>query len=537
MSAGGPRPALWPALHLGLFWLLALVMGVVAGHAAVAFRLAISALQTLFYGADDRMLASHLAGADPLAVIGIPVLGGLTVGLLMWRFSPDGRVHVVAQVIEAAALREGRVRKRVGLASALASLVTLSTGGSTGREGPAVHLAAVISSWAADRLRADAVTARDLLGCAVAAAVSASFNAPIAGAIFAHEVVLRHFALHALAPITIAAVAGAVVSRVWLGDVPEFVLHEPYLGFYAELPAFLILGVVAGLVAVVMVRAIFLANDLGDVVQGWLRLPVWLRPMVAGALLGLIALWFPHIIGVGYETTLRALRGEFAPLTAVAMCAVKVAAVAVTLGGRMGGGVFSPALMVGALTGLAFGEIATGLVPQLAGGTAIYALAGMGAVAGAVLGAPISSSLIIFEMTGDWQTAIAVMLSVSTASALAGRMIPGSFFLAQLERARMRLRAGPADYLPRMLAVRPLARPVDPAERGTLSALAARGLQLQEGATLEDALPMFRAGGPDRIPLTRPGAQGPEIVAVLHEADALRAYAEALARAAREEHL
>ncbi len=135
----------------------------------------------------------------------------------------------VADVIEGAALHEGRVEKRAGIASAVASLITLGTGGSSGREGPVVHMAAVISSWVSNRINANGITGRDLMGCAVAAAVSASFNAPIAGALFALEVVLRHFAVHAFAPIVIASVAGTVINRLAFGDVTEFVLPV-YLG-------------------------------------------------------------------------------------------------------------------------------------------------------------------------------------------------------------------------------------------------------------------------------------------------------------------
>ena len=134
---------------------------------------------------------------------------------------------------------------------------------------------------------------------------------------------------------------------------------------------------------------------------------------VDGAALGAIAIFFPHIIGVGYETTSNALTGSLTFWAATIFAVVKVAAVAVTIAGRMGGGVFSPALMLGALTGLAFGWVATAVFPSVSGAQTLYALAGMGAVAAAVLGAPISTSMIVFEMTGDWQTGLAVMVAVS----------------------------------------------------------------------------------------------------------------------------
>ncbi len=291
----------------------------------------------------------------------------------------------VADVIEAAALHEGRVEQKEGIASALASLITLSTGGSAGREGPVVHIAAMISSKVCEWIGARGIAARDLLGCGVAAAVAASFNAPIAGALFALEVVLRHFALHAFAPIVVASVAGAVVSQITFGDLREFNLPTTSsLGFYAELPAFMLLGLVSGAMAVVLMKSIFVADDIASRIQKAFSLPRWLRPSVAGFLLGIIAIKFPMIIGVGYETTFAALKGQVVLGVALVFVMVKVAAVAITMGGRMGGGVLSPALMIGALTGLAFGEIATSVLPDLSGGATIYAMAGMAAVAASV---------------------------------------------------------------------------------------------------------------------------------------------------------
>ena len=234
------------------FWFIALLIGVSAGFAALLFRKGISALQAWVYGAEDvNYLHSFAADLPWYWLVLIATLGGLIVGIILDRFTPDGRVRSVADVIEGAALNEGRLEMKAGLASALASFLTLSTGGSSGREGPVVHLAGVISSWVSDKIRADGITGRDLLGCAVAAAVSASFNAPIAGALFALEVVLRHFAVHAFAPIVIASVAGTVINRLAYGDVTEFSMQTPgALQFYVELPAFLMLGVICGLVAV-----------------------------------------------------------------------------------------------------------------------------------------------------------------------------------------------------------------------------------------------------------------------------------------------
>jgi CIC family chloride channel protein len=448
------------------FWFIALALGIVSGLAAIAFRGAVEWLQTLVYGTSDPNTLHSFAEALPwIWVLLIPALGGIVVGIILQRATPDGRVRSVADVIEGAALNDGRVEKKAGIASAMCSWITLSTGGSTGREGPVVHIAAMASSWIANTLRVDGITGRDLLGCAVAAAVSASFNAPIAGALFALEVVLRHFALHAFAPIVVASAAGTVINRLVYGDVTEFFLPgTTTVEFYLELPAFFLLGLVCGGVSVIMMRAIFFADDVETRIQNKLGLPHWLRPALAGLMLGGIAIFFPHIIGVGYETTSRALTGELLMHEAFIFALVKVAAVSITMAGRMGGGVFSPALMVGALTGLTFGHIATGIFPEVSSAFTLYALAGMGAVAAAVLGAPISTTLIVFELTGDWQTGLAVMVSVSMSTALASRVVDRSFFLTQLERRNVHLAAGPQAYLLAMFRVQGVMRkPTDEA--------------------------------------------------------------------------
>ena len=524
------------------FWFIALVVGVAAGFAALFFRKGVEALQAFLYGTEDTSRLHTFAETLPWYVIVlIPIAGGLAVGAIMTWFTPDRRVRSVADVIEGAALRNGRVEKRAGLASVLSAFVTLSTGGSTGREGPVVNMAAVISSWVCARIDADGVTGRDLLGCAVAAAVSASFNAPIAGALFALEVVLRHFAVHAFAPIVIASAAGTVINRLEYGGVTEFTLAGDMMSFYVELPAFLLLGFVSGLVAVAMMRAIWLADDVGTRVQGKVGLPVMLRPAVAGALLGAIAIVFPHVIGVGYETTSKALTGELLLRDAAIFAAVKTFAVALTLAGRMGGGVFSPSLMLGALTGHAFGLIATGVFPELSGGVAIYALAGMGAVAAAVLGAPISTTLIVFELTGDWQTGLAVMVSVSISTAIASRMVHRSFFLTQLARRGVHLAKGPQAYLLAMVGVSrvmrrassPRAAPEDACRR-----MIEQGVFLAGTATLERAMPLFEEAERTFVPVVEATPDGgePRLLGAVFHVDALRAYNQALAATAAEEH-
>ncbi|THD73327.1 chloride channel protein [Thalassobius vesicularis] len=524
------------------FWLLALSIGVGAGFAALFFRKGIDLLQSTIYGTRDLTHLHSFAESLPWYwVLIVPIIGGLITGIVLHLFTPDGRVRSVADVIEGAAMHDGRVEGRAGIASAFASLVTLSTGGSTGREGPVVHLASVLSSWVSEKIHANGITGRDLLGCAVAAAVSASFNAPIAGALFALEVVLRHFAVHAFAPIAIASVAGTIINRLEFGGVTEFHLPEGNtLEFYVELPAFILLGLICGVVAFALMRAVFIAEDAANQIQTGTGMPRWLRPAVAGALLGALAIAYPHIIGVGYETTSAALTGQLLWHEAIVFAALKVIAVSITMAGRMGGGMFSPALMVGALTGLAFGLIATGVFPEVSGSHTLYALAGMGAVAAAVLGAPISTTMIVFELTGDWQTGLAVMVTVSLSTALASRLVDRSFFLTQLERRDIHLAAGPQAYLLAMFRADTLMRkPDDPgaADPKRCEDMVEDGIYLEMTATLEQAMPLFdRAGAPFLPVISRENDEAPQIRGALFHVDALKAFNRALAATAAEEH-
>ncbi len=524
------------------FWFIALLIGIAAGFAALFFRKGIEGLQAWLYGTEDvQNLHSFISALDWYWIVLLPTLGGLAVGIILHIFTRDGRARSVADVILGAAMHDGRVETRAGVASALASLITLSTGGSSGREGPVVHLAAVISTKVSRWIDADGITGRDLLGCAVAAAVSASFNAPIAGALFALEVVLRHFAVHAFAPIVIASVAGTVINRLEFGGVTEFSLPSyGDLQFYVELPAFLLLGLTCGIVAVALMRSVFWAEDFGNHLQNKTGLPRYLRPMVAGMILGVMALFFPHIIGVGYETTSLALTGQLMAHEAIIFAMLKVAAVAITLGGRMGGGIFSPSLMVGALTGLGFGIIATGIFPEVSGSSSMYALAGMGAVAAAVLGAPISTTLIVFKLTGDWQTGLAVMVAVSMSTALASRIVDRSFFLTQIERRGIHLAAGPQAYLLSMFTASRIMRQMDDpraAPEDRCWDLINEGTYVDGAATLEAAMPIFDQSGARFIPVVTLSADAPpELLGALFHVDALKAYNRALAATAAEEH-
>ena len=416
--------------------LLAIVAGSAAALGAVVFREVVVLAQTGAFGGSLETMSDFADGLPKWQLVAVPTLGGLAIGLIVHYLMPGRRNRGVADVMEAAALRSGRITLREGLSAAAVSAASIGVGASVGREGPVVHLGAMLSSFIATRLRLSRSQAVTLLGCGVAAAVAASFNAPIAGVFFALEVVVGHYALSAFAPIVIASVAGTMISRLYFGDYPAFIVPDQSIVSFWEFPAFALLGGVCALTAIILLRSIAFAAEAAD----RLRAPGWARPTAAGLCVGVIALAFPQVLGVGYEATDAALQGQYELAILIALIAAKIAATAVCLGCGFGGGVFSPSLFVGAMVGGAFGIVATQIFPDLSSGHSAYTLVGLGAVSGAVLGAPVSTILIVFELTANYALTIAVMVAVVIATVITQQVRGQSFFMWQLDRRGVTLK-------------------------------------------------------------------------------------------------
>lgn len=418
---------------------LALVAGVLAGLAAVAFRLAIHYIEVVAFQTDSVPLVEHAKSLAWWHILLVPSLGGLVIGLFIWYLMPNRRPQGVADVIESAAISDARVSSGDGLKAAVVSAASIGVGASVGREGPVVHLGASLGSWIARRLHLGRALSRTLLGCGVAAAVAASFNAPIAGTFFALEVVVGHYALSAFAPIVIAAVTGTIISRIYYGDYPAFILPDVWeITSLWEFPAFALLGLTSAIVAIVLIRSIGFTAWFFEK----LTVPTWLRPALAGFAVGLIGLSYPEVFGVGYEATDAALSSSFPLWLLILLIICKTAATAISLGGGFGGGIFSPSLFLGAMLGGAFGIVATSAFPHLSSGHGAYSIIGMSAVAGAVLGAPISTILMIFELTSDYSLTIGVMIATSIATVTTQQTIGHSFFTWQLAQRGVNVRGG-----------------------------------------------------------------------------------------------
>ncbi|MFQ5935598.1 MAG: chloride channel protein [Acidiferrobacterales bacterium] len=421
-----------------ILFALAAAIGVAVGYGVIGFRHLIGLFQLLFYSSDSEEYFATVVEVLPAwHVLLAPAIGGLMIGLFVHYLMPDRRNHGVADIIEACALRGGRMNGRAGVGAALAAAASIGAGASVGREGPAVHLGASVSAWIAERLRLSRNLSLTLIGCGAAAAVAASFNAPIAGVFFALEVVVGHYALNVFAPIVISSVIATMVTQLYLGDTPAFLfVPEYFVVSFLEVPAFVLLGLVCAGIAAAFMHSTMFAQD----TFARLPIPPWLRPAVGGFAVGAIALLYPQVLGVGYQATDLALKEAFTLTMLIGLVVAKTAATAIALGSGFAGGVFSPSLFLGAMTGGAFGIIAGSAFPEYASTHGAYTIIGMGGVAAAVLGAPISTILIVFELTSNYQLTIAVMIVAVLASMVSQRLARRSFFVWQLERRGIHLR-------------------------------------------------------------------------------------------------
>ncbi|MDZ7748504.1 MAG: chloride channel protein [Halofilum sp. (in: g-proteobacteria)] len=362
----------------------------------------------------------------PVLTVAVPAAGGLLVGLLKRVALTDGRAHGPPDVIEVAQTGHGEVRARDGVPSALGALVSLGSGASVGQYGPLVHLGATIGSVIGRHAPYGGRTLGTIgIGCGVASAISTAFNAPIAGILFAHEVILRHYSLRAFAPITVASTIGFVLANFAFETRPLFRIDEAPRVIPVEFAGFVAIGLAGALVAIVFMRAIVAMGALA----ARSRLPVPLQPAVGGALMGILALWTPEIIGIGQETLRFAIIPDaFTASELGVLLAAKILATALCLGFGFVGGSFSPALVIGALFGALMAQAAIVLLPGAADSTGVYTICGIAAVTSPVIGGPITTILIVFELTRNYELTTAVMVSVVFANLVCYRLYGRSMY-------------------------------------------------------------------------------------------------------------
>ncbi|RJX32733.1 MAG: CBS domain-containing protein [Desulfarculus sp.] len=439
---------LWTKEQVTLM-VLGVVVGLLGGYGAVGFRWLISFLRTLSYGSANDFLAV-LAGHPWWYLLLVPAAGGLLVGPLIYFLAREAKGHGVPEVMEAVSLRGGLIRKRVVIVKSLASALSIAVGGSVGREGPIVQIGSAIGSALGQVLKVSANRLRVLVGCGAAAGIAATFNAPVAGMMFAMEIILGDFAIATFSPIVLSAVMATAISRFYLGNFPAFVVPAYQLVSAWELLLYGVLGLAAGLVGVAFTSALYKMEDLAD---SW-RFPEYLKTPVAGLALGAIGLGFPWVLGVGYEGIELALQDRLVWWLMLSIMAVKILATSLTIAGGMSGGIFAPSLVIGSMLGGCFGHWAHTLFPLITGRPGAYAIVGMAAVVAGATHAPLTAFLILFEMTGGYQIILPLMIGCVVATLVAQQINPESIYTMKLIRRGVDIRAGKDMNLLRSLSVR-----------------------------------------------------------------------------------
>ena len=361
--------------------------------------------------------------------------GGLFIGLLYLTFKlPRG--HGPADAIIARINNDGIMPIREGISTALVCISSIGLGASVGRYGPAVHLGATLGSGFGQAFNLGRTNTVTFLGCGIASAIATSFNTPIAAVIFTHEAIIGHYSLRAFAPITIAAVAGNAVAihhgRFFDGFQNLTAPAELTLSQY---PLFALVGLISAFFALAYMRSIV---AMGKAVKK-IAIPLWLRPALAGLAIGLVAIWLPNLLGLVEETTTQVIQDKGLEYVFHLLCLLiifKIAATALCLSCGMHGGVFGPALCIGAMVGAA---LALAFDP---GYYQIFALAGMGACISSVVGAPIATILIVFELNQNYSVATAVMVAVVISNLITNKFFARSFFIYQVQAAGLDINAG-----------------------------------------------------------------------------------------------
>jgi len=417
--------------------LLGIIVGVVGGFGAVGFRYLINFIQSIAYGSSAELL--EVIHSVPWYMrLAIPAIGGLIVGPIVYFFAREAKGHGVPEVMYAVALKQGIIRKRIVFIKAFVSAVCIGTGGSVGREGPIVQIGSAVGSSLGQLFNVSSNRMRTMVGCGAAAGIAATFNAPIAGSLFALEIILGEFEIASFSPIIISAVSATAISRHYLGNVPAFILPQYILHSPLEFPLYAILGVLCALVAVGFTLFLYRTEDAWDA----FKFPEYLKAVIGGLMMGTMGLVFPQVLGVGYGAIDLALMVKLSWWFMGLLVLFKILATSITIGSGGSGGIFAPSLFMGAMAGGAFGSVVHYLFPSVAVSAGAYAVVGMGAVVAATTHGPLQAILIIFEMTGDYKIILPLMITCIISCLVARKLCGESIYTFKLIRRGINIRGG-----------------------------------------------------------------------------------------------
>jgi CIC family chloride channel protein len=417
------------------FWILVPLTGAIAGVGAVASVHFLELVQMIAWHGSGSLLDVTQAAPWWRRLI-VPVIAGVVIVLVSLALGQAAEGHGSSEILESIWVRSGRVRLRSALARGFLTLVAVGMGGSVGREGALIYFGAAAASWLGRRANVDADQLKLLVACGASAGIAAAYNTPIGGALFGLEVFLGGLALELYGPIIFSTVTATLISRTLLEDHPSYVIPPYKLTHARELVLYLVLGALVGVVSALFVRTVETTARWSQAVPARIRryLPIGALAIVGGA-----GIFYPQLFGNGYDTVNMALVGALPIGLILILPLAKLAVSALCASSGVPGGLFTPSLFVGALTGAAFGAGAHWLFPNVVPSTGGYVLVGMAAILAGSTHATMAAALMLFEMTGSYGVILPLLAACVVSAVVSRALTPESIYTAPLKRKGVQL--------------------------------------------------------------------------------------------------
>ncbi len=433
-SIRGFRRALASIDSAPQFALLGVLSGAVTGLVILAFRTLMELpLASVMEGDPENFEALH-----PLIALLLPISGSFTLMLMFLMVSKDGWRVGVVHVLERLARHQGYLTWKNFLVQFFGGIIALGTGHSGGREGPAIHLGAAGTSLLGQVLKLPNNSIRILVGCGAAAAISASFNTPLAGVIFSMEVILMEYTIAGFIPVILSAATATLIIQAVYGNGAAFSMpHDAAMSSFYDIPFLILEGIVLGVIAAAFVKSTKMFFYISPPAM-------WLRLLTLGVSVGVIGMFLPEILGVGYDTVDAALAGELTVTLLFFACILKLLTSSASIAFGLPVGTIGPTLFIGATAGGLFAALGNEILPQLSSSPAFYVVIGMGAMMGAALQAPLAAVLAVLELTQNTNVVLPAMLVIIIAN-MTAREIFGikSIFITQMEYLGLEFRQNP----------------------------------------------------------------------------------------------
>lgn len=430
--------------------LISIIIGIFAGFGAVAIKLAITKISELLFPGSGSVLL-RMMNAPWYMLLLVPTVGLILVNLISHYLAPETRGHGIPEVIEAILLKGGIIKPIVALVKSVTSVLTISTGGSVGFEGPIVQIGASIGSSIGQFFRVPSRRMKTLVGCGAAAGIAAAFNVPIAGALFAIEVVLMDYALSQFSPIIISSVIAVVISRTYIGDFPEFKVPAFTWVSNWDVISYFLLGALCGIASYLFMKIL---NYFEEFFEDKLTFNPLIKAVIGGIAIGGIALLFPNILGTGNDSIDLAIQGNMLWYLAFGLIFVKMVATSITLSSGGSGGVLSPALVIGAMVGVFFGFAVHRIFPEFTAQPGAYALVAMSGLLAGTVRAPLTSILLVFELTGEPSIILPLMVTSTISYVLSSKLTRESVYTQKLLLNNIHLKGAAEINILRLILVK-----------------------------------------------------------------------------------